>query len=366
MSVLPSVAPLDASRFESIAPKTPLSRLDAWDAARLFATLGIVWTHVCDAHGLDAPIATLGRFGTSYYILAAALFTVRSQQRAAPRKFSDDAIQKARRLLVPFVVWSAIYFVYYYVDSLAVGNTLESLVRWWGPLAGTALHLWFLPFIFVWGLWGTWIVPKLMNVRFVVLALVGPLACGFVYWLCYYKIFFWVDRYWLWTWHLHRLDRWIDEAPLYVAAIVLGTTFQRLSVPVKQKLHHHRISIAWASVAIFFATQVFYAQNVHLIKERTGTDGRFLANVIGLALLCGSASLSDTRVIKWLAPWGRYTYVTFLVHVLVLEFSSSWMKYLPNYGTTITAAICTIIVFLASLGVSILISRSAALKWLRP
>ena len=153
MSVLPSVAPLSASRFESIAPKTPLSRLDAWDAARLLATFGIAWTHVCDAHGLDASIGTLGRFGTSYYILAAALFTVRSQQRAVPRKFSDDALQKAQRLLVPFAVWSGVYFVYYYLNSLATGESFESLTRWWGPTAGTALHLWFLPFIFVWGLW---------------------------------------------------------------------------------------------------------------------------------------------------------------------------------------------------------------------
>lgn len=358
--------PSHLARFESVAPKTPSSRLDAWDAARLLATLGIVWTHVCDAQDLNMRIGSLGRYGTSYYILAAALFTVRAYQHAAGRKFFDDASRKAKRLLLPYVVWSAIYATYYFAQSFETGETLPTLVMWWGPFAGTALHLWFLPFIFVWGLWGTWAVPRLVKVPTWLLWIGGLIVCAGVYWLAYTQVFFWVDRPWLWTYHLHRLDRWIDEAPLYIAAIILGTAFYKLSPRVKRALLKHPTSIAFVSVSVFLIGEVLYFEHAHFIREQTGTDGRFVANVIGLSLLTGSAALGNTRFIRALAPWGRFTYVAFLVHVLVLELLRDPMKQLPGYGTVPVATLCSLAIFAASVALSMLIARSRFLRWLRP
>jgi len=359
-------APEVTPRFESIAPKTPASRLDAWDAARLVATFGIVWAHVCDAHGLDASVGTLGRFGTSYYILAAALFTVRGYHRSASRKFSEDALRKAQRLLWPYVVWSAVYLVYYAAYSYHSGEAFQELALWWGPFAGTALHLWFLPFIFVWGLWGSWTVPRLMKLPLPVLWMGGILASGLVYWFCYRIVFFAVDRPWLWSWHLHRLDRWIDETPFYISAIFLGTAFMRLGPGLRAKLSKHSVSIALASGLVFLLGQVLYAQQVNFIREHTGTDGRFLANLIGLALLCGSTALGHTRLIQLLAPAGRFTYVAFLAHVLVLELGRDLMKSLPGYGGVTTALSCAIVIFAVSLAVSVAVARYRVFRWLRP
>lgn len=354
------------TRFESVAPKTPPSRLDAWDAARLIATFGIVWTHVCDAHDLNIRVGTLGRFGTSYYILAAALFTVRGYQRASNRNFIEEASRKAKRLLLPFVVWSAVYFAYYFQLSSRTGESVAHMTTWWGPAAGTALHLWFLPFIFVWGLWGSWAAPKLMKVPTAALWIGGSIACAAVYWFAYTKVFFWVDRPWLWAHHLHRVDRWIDEAPFYVTAIVLGTAFYKLSTKAHERLGHHRASVAVISFGVFVIGQALYSEHVHFIRDQTGTDGRFLANLIGLSLLTGSAALSNTAFIRVLAPWGRYTYVAFLAHVLVLELVRDPMKRLPHYGTIPIAALCSVGIFLASIALSILVNRVRFLSWLRP
>ena len=358
--------PMGNVRFESEVPQSVGSRLDAWDAARLVATFGIVWTHVCEAQGIDAQIGTLGRFGTSYYILAAALFTVRGHQRAATRKFSEEARRRTKRLLLPFLIWSAIYFAYYFPESLKTGESFESLTMWWGPAAGTALHLWFLPFIYVMGLLGVWVVPKLNKLRPELLFFAGLPFCAFVYWLFYRVIFFAVDRPWLWSWHLHRLDRWIVEIPLYVTAIVLGTAYYRLAPATKRRIESHHWIILAVSLVLFFSIQILYSENLPLIKERTGTDGRFLAHVAGLALLCGSASISTTPLIRFLAPIGRFTYVAFLVHILVLELFRTPMKFLPGYGSVSVALLCNVFIFGLSLGISYLVAKYRLFAWLRP
>ncbi len=362
----PSSPAMGNVRFESVAAPLGDHRLDSWDAARLIATFGIVWTHVCDAHGIDASMGTLGRFGTSYYILAAALFTVRGYQRSAVRQFSVEAGRRARRLMLPFLIWSSIYFIYYYGQSLQTGRSFRSLTMWWGPAAGTALHLWFLPFIYVWGLFGVWLVPKLMKTRTGLLLLLSPLVVGGIYWVCFQKIFFAVSRPWLWSWHLHRLDRWIVEVPLYVSAIWVGSAFYHLSSTSRERLTRHHRTIALLSIGLFVTTQIVYSEQIHFIRETTGTDGRPLSHLAGLALLFGSAALGKTRVVRFMAPWGRFTYVTFLVHVLVLDLMRAPLKSLPGYGTVTTALLSTGFVFLISLGLSWLIARFRIFAWLRP
>jgi peptidoglycan/LPS O-acetylase OafA/YrhL len=165
---------------------------------------------------------------------------------------------------------------------------------------------------------------------------------------------------------LHRLDRWIDEAPLYVSAILLGTIFYRLAPQVHARIRRHNVAVALVSVVLFLITQILYSIYVHIIRQQTGTDGRFMANIAGLALLCGSAAMSESKLIRNLAPIGRFTYVTFLVHMLVLELLRAPMKSLPGYGQVPTALFGTVLVFAVSLGVSWLVARFRLFAWLRP
>lgn len=354
------------ARFESVAPRESKSRLAAWDAARLIATWGIVWTHVAEAHGQPASWGILGRFGTSFYILAAALFTVRSAMFSPKRHFSVELAKKSKRLLLPFVVWSAIYFAYYGWGALQRGQTWKSLTFWWGPLAGTAIHLWFLPFIFVWGMVGTFVVPQLFRLHRRLLFVLAPAISLFLYWISYTWVWFAVDRYWLWDYHLHRLDRWIVEVPLYVSAVLLGSAFYQLTPWAYRQITRRAASIALGCLGVFLVAQFLYCAHLELIHEATRSEGRFLANVAGLCLLCGSALMSHTRFVQKLAPFGKYTYVAFLCHMLVLELLRGPMHRLPGYGTLPTALLGTFLVFGCSLGLSMLIVHQRWLKWLRP
>lgn len=101
------------------------------DYCRFIAALGIVWFHT------DAPGERLAYIAVPFFVL---LLSLPSRASLADR---------ARRLLVPFVVWSGIYAALRMSSALHSG---EDLFGWWQPsmvLTGTSIHLWFLPFAFL-------------------------------------------------------------------------------------------------------------------------------------------------------------------------------------------------------------------------
>lgn len=342
------------------------SRLDALDAARVVATLGIIWTHVAEAQGLSLSAGALGRFGTSFYIIAAALFIVRSCKRTVQRPWLEDTKRRAQRLLLPYLTWSLIYGVLYAQGGRRLGQSWESITFWWGPVAGTALHLWFLPFIFFWGAVGTWLTPRLFRVPKVWLFAAGPVLCLALYWLAYRHIFFAVDRYWLWEYHLHRLDRWIDEVPVFVAAVIGGVTFFRLPTRAHRWMQAHLAWLVLIGAATFLVSQILYGQHVDYIKDLTHTEGRFVANVAGLGLLVAFLGASKARWLARLAPLGRYTYLAFLSHMLVLEAVRVPLQSIPAQGSALTAVVSTAVVFGLSLALSRVIAGTRWLSWLRP
>ncbi len=57
--------------------------------------------------------------------------------------------QQARRLLLPWLAWSAIYACLKYTRSIINGAPLSSEFAPWMVLTGTSLHLWFLSFSFL-------------------------------------------------------------------------------------------------------------------------------------------------------------------------------------------------------------------------
>lgn len=118
------------------SPKTPSasSRNATVDCLRIVAALGIVWFHT------QAP-------GNRIAYLALPFFLVLLGMPS-----SGSVAQRALRLLRPFVVWSLIYGAM--LTALALRNGAAPL-SWWRPemlLAGTSIHLWFLPFAFLGGL----------------------------------------------------------------------------------------------------------------------------------------------------------------------------------------------------------------------
>lgn len=131
------------------------------DYCRLAAALGIVWYHT------TAPGYRVAYIALPFFLVLLALSV-----RASPT-------DRARRLLLPFAVWSAVYGLQRLSDALQRG---EAPFGWVEPrmlVMGTSDHLWFLPFAFAAGV----LAPYLLKSRLLPvlpvhaaggLALIGP------------------------------------------------------------------------------------------------------------------------------------------------------------------------------------------------
>src|SRR5437867_4519698 len=109
--------------------------------------IGVIWVHtVIDSPEL-ARAASLTRFGTPFFVLAAIFFLLTGLSTKTSAGWASYSLQRFRRLYIPFLVWSLIYLL------LRIGKrtliTHEGLVRLDSSrlLLGTAWHLWFLPFM---------------------------------------------------------------------------------------------------------------------------------------------------------------------------------------------------------------------------
>jgi hypothetical protein len=88
-----------------------------------------------------------------------------------------------------------------------------------------------------------------------------------------------------------------------------------------------------------------------------------MANIAAVFLLCSFLALNKSRFVEKLAPLGRYTYLAFLSHMLVLEFLRDPVKDVPGYGSIPVAVATSVVVFSGSLLLSWMIQN---FRWLKP
>jgi len=352
---------------QGLARSDSIGRLASLDAGRVLATYGVMWTHVAEMQGHSPAWAALGRFGTSFYVAAAVFFAARTATKPEPPPFRRALEVRLKRLLVPFVLWSAIYAVFYYIVTRPSGMSVAELTKWWGPFAGTARHLWFLPFAAFASTVAFWAAPRLLRFSVAQLAWAGALLALGTYWLFYRIVFFAMDRLWAIDWHLHRLDRWIEEVPLMVAAIFASTLFFRLSGPSSAP-PAQGASTRWAVVlgVAFLALEIFYQQGFGFIDLVTHSEGRFVANLAGLLLLGVFLTVGSRGWVRAIAPLGRLTYFAFLAHVLILDMANSSLALLPGHGTLTFAVLCTLLLMALSVLIGAFARRTKALSWLIP
>lgn len=320
-------------------------RLDFVDAARVFATFAVVWVHVVEVQGHTPSVAAVGRFGTSFYLAIVVLLAIRDAEAPAQGSWSDRLRRRARRLLGPFVGWSLAYGVFYGLDALRRGDDVSDLALWWGPFAGTARHLWFLPFAFTAGLVVSFVAPFWARASHRVLfwSTLGVTAIGYV--LCHGVLFFAVDRAWLLELHLHRLDRWLEEIPLLCLATGGLLWTRRKGRAHTEWLRARGKLLGWLALGTFTVVEVIYASALERLRPFTGSESRFFAHAAGLLLLAGFASLARSKWVRWLSPVGRSTYFVFLAHVLVLDWVGRWVRIgsigaLPLAFVTTTGVFC--------------------------
>jgi hypothetical protein len=129
-------------------PRTATSdRLIGLDAARLVATLGVIWFHSIECEQFRVS-GVLGRFSVAFYTLAAMIFLVQSAERRQ-RPYLVYVLERLRRLGIPFAGWGLITVGVMYA-VIRGGYPLDLPTLSWDRLAdGGTLHLYFLPFLFI-------------------------------------------------------------------------------------------------------------------------------------------------------------------------------------------------------------------------
>src|SRR5258706_4413077 len=148
---MPVLQPADETRAQREAtPRTAgivkSARNPSLDAARVFAALGLVWVHATQSS--LSRFHVLGRFGTSFFILAAVFFLFHPLGSSPRPTFGAYALKRFRRLYIPFAAWSLIYLLVRDVKRLLIHEPAVTLY-WSRLVAGTSMQFWFLPFIFI-------------------------------------------------------------------------------------------------------------------------------------------------------------------------------------------------------------------------
>lgn len=379
-----------------LTPSSASTRLAALDAGRALATFGVMWTHVVEVQIPSPALAAIGRFGTSYYVAASVFLATRTALRRPDAPLTDTARVRVRRLLLPFALWSAVYALFYTASTLLNHQPItRELLTWWGPFAGTARHLWFLPFAFATGLFAAWISPTLSTLPSRQLALGIVVVGGVTYWLGHDVIFFAMDRIWMIDQHLHRLDRWPEEIPLALVTIGITHLYHRYELrggPAARpstfrpspsgeadeeaapssrltslrEIANRPAGLAPAFLIGFVLAEVIYYVGYDGLTDMSHSEARYMANLAGLCLL---AALLVARPRVWMervGTLGTVTYFAFLVHVLLIDAFGYLVVGLPGYMTPGFAFVCTVVVFIAATTLGAVVRRTPGLRILIP
>lgn len=117
------------------------------DALRLVAAVGVVWEHTPRTPALVHTMV-LGDFAVPFFTASAIFFLFDSLRRNPRRAFAPYAWSRFQRLYLPFLLWMLLYLAVRDAKHLWLrgGEPAIPLAPWllW---SGSALHLWFLPFL---------------------------------------------------------------------------------------------------------------------------------------------------------------------------------------------------------------------------
>ncbi len=111
--------------------------LPGLDLARFAAAFGIVLTHA-----LVSPTDWVGNLSLAFFHILTGWLAAHSAARAGAYPLG----RRARRLLLPFAVWSAFYLAveWWIADPAARADLFSNPIL---LLTGPSLHLWYLPFL---------------------------------------------------------------------------------------------------------------------------------------------------------------------------------------------------------------------------
>ncbi len=343
-----------------------VSRVTGLDAARVLATFGIVWVHVAEIQGQPPELNTLGRFGTSFYTLAALFLSSRAFFLGRPASAGEIIKRRAKRLLVPYVIWCGLYAAFYFSTMYPQGHPVDVITRYWGPLFGTAPHLWFLPFAFVAGAIASFFVPRLMQRSNLFLWFFGGVSTIALYVYVYGWGYLSLNQPAITAARVHRLARWTEEAPLVWGALFGLALYGKHIRALGEMGRARRQKLALGALLAFFAAQFAYAVFLDDLGHIFWNRVRFFANLAGAAWLIAFVAARDGKWIRKVAPLGRATYFAYLSHQMILDSVKGALVTVPGYGSLAFALVSSLLIFGLAVGLGLSIARVRFLRWLSP
>src|SRR5437667_668269 len=306
-----AVAPQLEAADEAVRP-LPLRppRNQTLDAARGLACIGVIWVHTVMDSPEIARSASLMRFGTPFFVLAAIYFLLSGLSTKASAGWGAYGIQRLKRLYIPFLIWSLIYLL------LRTGKrtlmTQEGLVRLDTPrlLLGTARHLWFLPFILMaciacYPL--RTLLPRLRAGRIVLAA--GFFIVGMIVSRIRCPDFPSAEPY---------IGKWYMNAWMFVPGICWGIALAAIYPLLPKKLTATPL-IAVIGLFILISATIWLWFGSHVPFVDTRSVPSLPRNLSGLGLLLIALYPLQSSLLTPLAAFGRTTYGIYLVHLLFVD-----------------------------------------------
>lgn len=120
--------------------RTVRTRVGAVDYLRFVSAAGILWFHA------KAPFWQIAYSGLAAFLFLSIALPGGERARKEPISF---IALRARRMLLPFLLWSAFYSAMKLSQAYLNGIPLMQEFRAWMWLTGPVLPLWFLPYAFL-------------------------------------------------------------------------------------------------------------------------------------------------------------------------------------------------------------------------
>ena len=352
---LPVLQPAEQSRTQSAA----ISRADSLaasnrnptlDAARLCAALGLIWIHTTQSSANRFHI--LGRFGTSFFVLAAIFFLFHPLGSSPRPTYGTYIWKRFRRLYIPFAAWSFIYFLIREGKRLLTHESLLDM-GWGRFIAGTSMQFWFLPFILL-ACIVCFPLPPLFARMGKWKLLLLPLVIGAGTWVALtprpaLRVTDEVANYFL------------DSAWVFVPsifwALALSIVYPLLPVSIKRS--------RWLAAAgiCLTASCIYYLWTIRNSDHPLPSLPRTLA---GLGWLLVALAPFHGRVVTLLSPLGKYSYGIYLVHAL---FVSSFHGAFKSFHLAPTVGLDILVVavsFAASAVLTVALRKHRWTSWLVP
>jgi surface polysaccharide O-acyltransferase-like enzyme len=242
--------------------------------------LGIVWFHC------KAPYAEVGYAGLPVFVAISVALTTGSKYSESPLV---SIRKRARRLLGPWILCSLAYAIWRLFGNLRAGREIFATFDSSMLTAGAAIHLWYLPFIFLVTCITVFCRPSLRFGQFRFIA-IGLAAAAII--VCSWG----VSQRWL----LQPFDSWLFCVPAIFIGLALPTTND-----LEQRTRGVLILTACVSLACLISSSLGYTSTV--IPYSLGTIALSIAWVAPFA-----ASANLKRI-------AGMTFEVYLMHPMFLS-----------------------------------------------